>query len=201
MVTKFDNPVVAAKAWNMLFSLSDWATSLNSRRPTDQERFSWRQLWQQLSHGATYRRSKRHFVPSRLDSRDPKFQDHEVVLAAREFLDSWQRGRWALVAKYMPPVLRGSRTEGQLALHTRDLFEPLKIQAWRLLAVEFDQVSSAVVRTTVTVEGEARAAVFRMIYWLDDERVGVPEEQDGHWSLAVWAPATYFDGDDLALGS
>jgi len=32
---------------------------------------------------------------------------------------------------------------------------------------------------------------FRLVFWTHDGEVGIPGQDEGSWSLAVWAPRTF----------
>lgn len=62
-ITHFDNPVVATKAWNMLFAVADWATATIKARAPQPEEPSLSDTFEQL------RRNKR--IRDQLDSWRP----------------------------------------------------------------------------------------------------------------------------------
>lgn len=194
MVVRFDNVVVATKAWNMLFSVADWATATRKAAEPKPEPPSWRETWASLTRHATYTKYLREFVPSTLKPSDPGFASNEIVLLASEFLDAWSHRQWGIVAKFMPPILRRSESAGQLARRAKETFERYEVKDWTITAMTYHQASTAKVSVQATVAGQAAEMRLRLTFCATDGNVAIPGRDDGAWSLAVWAPHTYFEG-------
>lgn len=196
MVVNFDNVIVATKAWNMLFSVADWATATRKAAAPTKAQPTWRETWASLTHHAAYTTYQRGFVPSTIKPSDIGFASNEIVLLASQFLDAWSLGRWGIVAKFMPPILRRSETAGQSARRAKETFERYAVTNWTVTSMTYDQASTAKVSAHATVDGQAAEMRFRLIFCAIDGNVAIPGRDDGAWSLAVWAPHTYFDEPD-----
>lgn len=57
----------------------------------------------------------------------------------------------------------------------------------------YDQASTAAIAAKATINGQVTELHFRMVFWTADGNVGIPGQHAGAWSLAVWAPNTYFE--------
>lgn len=191
-VVNFDNVVVATKAWNMLFAVADWATATRKAAEPKASPPTWSDTWATLTRHAAYKKYEREFLPSTIHASDPGFTSNEIVVLASEFLDAWQHGRWGIVAKYTPPMLRGSQSDGQTARHARNTFEQHDLRDWSIESMTYDQASTAAIQARATVNGQETELGFRMVFWTMDGNVGIPGQDVGAWSLAVWAPHTYF---------
>lgn len=194
MVVRFDNVVVATKAWNMLFAVADWATATRKAAAPKEAQPTWRETWATLTRHAAYTRYEREFVPSTIKPSDASFASNDIVMLASDLLDAWTHRRWAIVAKFMPPTLRRSETDGQLARRAKETFERYDLKDWTITSMTYDQASTAKVSVHVTVDGEAAEMRFRLVFCAIDGNVAIPGPDDGAWSLAVWAPHTYFEG-------
>lgn len=191
-VVNFDNVIVATKAWNMLFAVADWATATrNAAEPKDSPP-TWSDTRATLTRHAAYKRYERDFVPAIIEASDAGFTPNEIVMLASEFLDAWKHGRWGIVAKFAPPTLRGSKSDGQAARQARDVFEQHDLQGWSIESVTYDRASAAAIRARATVKDQETELRFRMVFWTIQGNVGIPGHDTGAWSLAVWAPHTYF---------
>jgi hypothetical protein len=193
MVVRFDNVVVATKAWNLLFSVADWATATRKAAEPKAVPPSWRETWASLTRHAAYTRYRGEFVPSTIEPSDLGFASNEIVTLAAEFLEAWTHRRWAIVAKFMPPILRRSESDGQLARRAKETYERYDVKDWTITSMTYDQASTAKVSVQATVDGQAVEMRFRLIFCASDGNVAIPERDDGAWSLAVWAPHTYFE--------
>jgi len=191
-IVKFDNVVVATKAWNMLFAVADWATATTKAAKPKEPDPSWSDTWSRVKRNAEYKRHSKDFVASTLTPDDAEFGEVDVVRLAGEFLEAWQHGRWGLVARFTPPLLLGSKSEKQAARFSKDVFEQYNLTSFELTAVTFDQASSAEIRSLVTVSDTTSEIRFRLVLWTSDGNVGMPGDDDATWRLAVWAPHTFF---------
>lgn len=191
-VVNFDNAIVATKAWNMLFAVADWATATRKAAEPKDPTPTWGDTWATLKRHGAYKKYERDFVSSTIEASDAGFTTNEIVKLASEFLDAWQHGRWGIVAKFTPPALLGSKSDGQAARFARDVFEQHDLQQWEITSVTYDQASTAAIQARTTVAGSETPLRFQMVFWTGDGNVGIPGENDGSWTVAVWAPHTYF---------
>lgn len=192
MVVNFDNVVVATKSWNMLFAVADWATATRKAAAPPEPEPTWSDLWAFTDRHAKRKRAEERFIPTTLVMGEPSFADDDVVGRACEFLDAWEHGRWALVAEFMPQMLRRSMgSVGERARAAKDLFSPYELTSWEVEKVTRDVLGGADVRAAATVNGSVEVMKFRMILEDVDGNVGVTDE-DATWHVGIWAPRTYF---------
>jgi len=191
-VVKFDNVVVATKAWNMLFAVVDWAMATRKAADPKESPPTWSEVWATLTRQAAYKKYQRDFVPSTIEVSDPGFSSSEIVVLASQFLDAWEKGRWSIVARFKPPILRDSRSDGQAARDAKEIFDQYDLKDWSIESVTYDQAGAAAIQANAMVDGRMTGLQFRMVFWTGDANVGIPGQDEGAWSLAVWAPHTYF---------
>lgn len=191
-VVNFDNVIVATKAWNMLFAVADWATATRKAAEPKESPPTWSDTWATLTRHAAYKKYERDFVPSTIESSDSGFASDEIVMLASEFLEAWKHGQWGIVAKFTPPTLGRLRSDGQVARQARDAFAQHDLQHWSIESVTYDQASAATVLARATVRDQETVLRFRMVFWDVQANVAIPGRDAGAWSLAVWAPRTYF---------
>jgi len=196
-VVRFDNVIVATKAWNMLFAVADWATATQKAAETKEPDPTWGDLWSSLSRQASYKKYQRDFVSTTLPASAEGFASVEIVQLAAEFLEAWQFERWGLVAKFTPPMLLSTRSDGQSARQAKDTFAQHDLTSWTIQSVTHDQASTASIKAAAVVNGDEAMMHFRMVFWDLNDNVGIPGQDEGRWTLAVWAPHTYFEDPDL----
>lgn len=190
-VVNFDNVVVATKAWNMIFAVADWATATSKAAEPKITNPSIRDTWKSLSRNALYKKYQQEFVPSTIESCDSGFSSNEIVLLASEFLDAWEHGRWGIVARFKPPMLREFKSDGYNARDAKTTFEPYVQKDWSIKSITYDQPSSAEIIAYATVNDQMKELRFRVVFWTVDGIGAIPGREEGTWSLAVWAPDTY----------
>lgn len=192
-VTRFDNAVVATKAWNMLFAVSDWARATRKSTQPKKERPSWSDTWSTIRRYAAYKRYQEAFEPTSMTPTSTDFAESEVVAAASEFLVAWEHRRWGHVAGFEPPMLAGLGSDGERARFAKETFTDYVLDRWEIESIELEQASTADIKVTSTVNAEARGMKIRMILWTPDGKLAMPDEHGAKWRLAVWAPNAFFD--------
>lgn len=193
-IVTFNNVIVATKAWNMLFAVSDWTTAARKAAAPAEPKQSWGDTWSALKRQAAHKRYEKDFISSTVTTSDPGFERSEVVCRAIEFFDAWQRRRWGLVAAFTPPMLLASKSDGEAARFAKDVFGQHELTSWDIAAVKYDQPSTAEVCAAGTVNGKITEIRFRMALWTEAGNVALPTDDGAAWRLAVWAPHTFFDG-------
>lgn len=197
MVVNFDNPIVACKAWSMLFALNDWAVSMVKATKPIEPKPTWSDTWQTLKRlGESHRIRNDHNAVVRRVS-DAEFATIDCVREAQRFLEAWQRGQWARVAEFMPPQLRGKDwSGGRTAKAAKDTFERFNLTLYELTECSLDQAQAAGLTARVTVNGEQRTMKLPMVHYNSAGNLAVPSDNDTAWKLAVWAPHTFFNDED-----
>lgn len=191
-VVKFDNVIVATKAWNMLFAVADWAAATEKASKPRAPQPTWGTLVPKLRRHAAYRRHRDTFVPETIPASDERFSALAVIRSATDFLNAWQHKRWGLMAPFAPPAVVRSKSAGRAAARTRETFHRYELTAWELLQVRFDQASTAELKAAATVAGDEASMTFRMVRWTKNENLALPDEA-ATWHLAIWAPHTFFE--------
>lgn len=70
-IVRFDNVVVATKAWNMPFAVADWATATTKAAEPKKPEPSWGETWSTVKRHAAYKKYQRDFAATSIDSSDP----------------------------------------------------------------------------------------------------------------------------------
>jgi hypothetical protein len=156
MIVNYNNQIVATKAWNMLGAVADWATALQKAANPVAPKPSLKETWSSLTNLAAYRRYEKEFVTSTIEADQPGFADDDVVRIATEFLEAWKHGRWALVARFMPPILRASSSDGELAREAKNTFESYNLTDFEIASLTYDQASTAAISGVAEVNGERK---------------------------------------------
>ena len=191
-IVNFDNPIVATKAWNMLFAVADWAVAMQKAAKPQEAQPSLRATLSTLKRSAAYKKYQQEFETFTITPSDPGFENEDLVLHAEEFLSAWECGQWGLVARVIPAILRGTKSDGEAACFAKETFEQYEIKDWEILAVSSAMASTAEIDASVIVNGEKQQIRFRMILQTPDGTVAMPSDDGAAWRLAVWAPHTFF---------
>ena len=136
-ITRFDNVVVATKAWNMLFALVDWAAATRKARQPAAPKRTLRGVVRQMATNARMKRSMEAWTPSRLSVSDARFEDHKIHALTVEFLTGWRERNFGVLARF-PSRQFGKRetTLGQMAGELREVFEGFVLSESRVTELE-----------------------------------------------------------------
>ena len=136
-ITRFDNVVVATKAWNMLFAVVDWATATEKARPPEAPKPTLREIFQQMGDTARIKEMLDAWKPSRLSDSDAGFEDHEIYSLTVEFLNSWRARNFGTLARF-PTRQFGNQetTPGKMAGQLRQVFEGFVLSEFHVTDLE-----------------------------------------------------------------
>ena len=154
MITKFDNVVVATKAWNMLFALVDWAAATKKARQPEEPKLTLGDLGRQVSANVRMKRKIEAWAPSRLSVSDDCFEDHEIHALTVKFLTNWRERNFGVLACFpsRQPSERET-TQGQIAGRLRCDFEHFVLSEFRVTELENTAPAMWLSRGEATVNG------------------------------------------------
>ena len=154
MLVNYDNEVVASKAWNRLFAVTDWAESRKRAKAPPKERPSLRAT---LREHSAHRRKHRLIMesldgwePTAATSGDAAFQDDPVISVSREFLDAWRARNFGGMARLLSPLMAEdtvSKTAGDL----RQDYSDRRLDSYDLFTVAHTAPAVATVRARLLV--------------------------------------------------
>lgn len=189
-LVNFDNEVVAAKAWNRLFAVADWAEATEkSRTPTEPDP-TFRQV---LSEWSALRKKKiaiESWRPYEYEIVTDAHSNSEVVVTCAKFLDAWRHRRWGHVAEYFIWLGGAKPPRGQLAKQAKDLYSEFALANWRMIRARHTAAAVAFVEVELEVNGVAYGADLRWVRVGDDGTTRT-EWEDGSWQLSKYGPSHF----------
>ena len=137
MITRFDNVVVATKAWNMLLAVVDWATATRKARQPEAPNPTLRGVLRQMATTARMKKMLKAWKPSRLSVSDTRSEDHEIHALTVEFLTGWRERNFGALAHF-PSRQYGKRETmlGQMAGQLRGAFNGFVLSEFRVTELE-----------------------------------------------------------------
>ena len=136
-VTRFDNVVVATRAWNMLFAVADWATATENARQPKGPKPTLGETFQQIGANARTKKMLDTWKSSHLSDSDAGFEDHEIHSLTVKFLTSWRARNFGSLAHF-PTRQFGNQetTHGKIAGQLRDDFGGYILSDFRVTELE-----------------------------------------------------------------
>ena len=153
-ITRFDNVVVATKAWNMLFAVVDWATANGKTRQPEAPEATLREALRQMERNAKIKKFLGAWKSSCLSASDTGFEDHEIHALTVEFLTSWRKRNFGALTRF-PSRQFGETgsTLGQMAGRMREVFKGFTLSEFRVHELENTAPAIWVSRGEATVNG------------------------------------------------
>ena len=184
MLTNFDNDVVAAKAWNRLFAVGDWATSLQKQKDEPKPRPSWRELAGQIRESVEAKKALNQWRPWTAQRGDTAFDADEVVGLSRDFLAAWQARNFGRMAELMSPLV-ASETLGKTAGEVREAYHEKILNGFGLDRVDHQAAALAYVDLDMTIGPDRLRGRMRWTRCGPDG-VTVTPNRPGVWRLMTW---------------
>jgi hypothetical protein len=184
VLTNFDNDVVAAKAWNRLFAVADWATSLEKQKAEPKAHSSWRETWNQLRENAEAKKALDIWRASSAEQGDATFDSDEVVLQTRDFLAAWQDRNFGRMAEFMSPLV-AARTLGRTAGQVREEYSDKILTRFDLERVDHAAAALTYVDVALSLGPDRLLGRMRWTRSGPDGRTVTPN-RPGVWRLMSW---------------
>jgi hypothetical protein len=173
MLVNYDNIIVATKAWNRLFAVADWATSIENEKKPKEPEPSWGDIFRKTARSAAAKKALDEWRPKNVAANNPDFYDEDVCVRAKTYLDSWKRQNYGAMAALISPQLG----EG----------ESFQLDDYTLVAADFEASAVCEIEVELVIEGEQRDARMRWIREGADGMAATPNEP-GTWYLYLWGP-------------
>lgn len=193
-ITNFDNRIVAAKAWNRLFAVADWADARRKQSVPKKPERTWRELGRDLLENARVKSLLENWQPRVVSADSPNFADHPVHQAAREFLTAWQNKRYGLMIKVLPLEMHQAYGK-QLPREVRSLYQAYELQTFDITTLDFHAPSVCTVGVSLRVNGIDHDAHMRWMHQTESSSDPVIEPDEGIWRLMLWGPDTFLDNN------
>lgn len=189
-VVRFDDVIVATKAWNMLFAVADWATAtLESEKPEEPQP-TLRETLRQIRENQRVREQLDAWEPSRLALDDAGFEDLEIYQLTDQFFGAWKGRNFGHLTRFDDRFHSKGENRGQLAGEMRELFNAFELTDFAITDIENSAPVIWLARGTATVNDEHGSFECR---WLLQDIDGNPAlgKTSGEWRLVFCGPSIW----------
>lgn len=189
MLPNFDNPVIATKAWNLLFAVSDWADGEVARLTPKEDEPTLRETLRRYADFQALKTKSESFRPYQASgSNATELREYTAV---SDFLMAWERQRWGPVGGFFIRFGDQTRDVGKQAREARSIYEHHPLENWSITRVRRETSSLAFVEVDLVVGGVAHEAEIRLV--LCDEANGIELDPDaGRWFVAPYYPEAFW---------
>lgn len=193
MLTNFNNPVVATKAWNRLFAVADWALSRERQAIPPEPEPTWGDLIGQIAENGRVRKALDEWQAQTLTPKDADFENEPIFGIATEVLEAWKAKNYGKMAARLASLTRDN-TPGKSAGRVRDEYALSELEDFRITRLDFQAPVICEVDAELTIDGETKLGRMRWIRERDDGEPAVPGKQDnGKWRFMSWGPFALFN--------
>ena len=187
-ITRFDNVVVATKAWNMLFALVDWAEATTKSRQPEEPEPTFKELVQGMAKNAKIKAKLGEWESSRLSVVDAGFDAHELYVLTVEFLTAWRDQNFGALARFPSRDFQyQGLSPGQTAGQLRGLFESTTLSDFRVTELENTVAAIWLTRGEATVNDKSGTFECRWIIEENDGTSGYGSDT-AQWYLVFCDP-------------
>lgn len=189
-LVNFDNVVVAAKAWNRLFAVADWARARVKQAVPPEPQLKWRDVLSQVAETSRTKKALAAWQPSVITPDDKGFDSHPAKTAIATFLDAWASKRWALMAAALP-VPTQQQYGGRIGRHIKDMYELFELHGYRIERLELVAAAMCVCVARIELDTGEILSSSRWRYETQDGKDAVIPPDAGVWRLVTWDVGTF----------
>lgn len=196
----FDNEVVATKAWNRLFAVTDWADARERQaKPVE----STPTLRESLTRWKTVQDQKaklEEWHPHQYEPGASTDNPSEVATTCADFLLRWQKKQWAPAGAHFMELGSSRSSVGKLAIEAKDLYQTLDLTAWTILGVRHIAAAVAHVDVELLVNGDTYRTDLRWVR-VDEAGGTATEWEPGRWMLSMYGPSHFLKPETVVTRS
>ncbi len=194
-IINYDNPVVATKAWNMLFAVADWAqVVLNPPKPKKPQP-TWTELGQQLATTARRKKALEEWTPSEEGVSLDAAEDGTALAACVAYADAWKHRRFDLLGQ-MFLTFGDKRPVSDGAQEARSLYADNPLMDYELLRVRRPGACIALIDAKLLVNGVWHETQLRWLYVEPETGSMSFPGEPGAWMIAPHGPAVFLRPHD-----
>jgi hypothetical protein len=191
MLTNFDNRIVATKAWNRLFAVTDWAAGHEKKTAPTEPKPSWADVLKQVAENDKTKKAIAGWRPRTL-TEPTDFTNEPLYAIACGFLNAWKARNYGEMAACLAWLTRGD-TQRKTAGLVRDHYSHVELEDFRITKLDFQGPVICEIEADLVWNGNAKAGRLRWIREDDQGEPAVLDHPRGEWRLMSWGPHAMVD--------
>ena len=188
----YHDPVIAAKAWNLLFSVAEWAASVVRADRLDAKSQHWpkpvtfNSFFSSVQDYFTVERPRRKFTPVELTPDSENFYDHPVALRFMEFIKVWENGHWGKILGFTNREF-DFWLDGKREAKIKEYFTERQLSTFELTRISLLRYRSARARGIATIQGKKVPLNFTLEFTNQDgdSHPSIPDSEC-EWYIFTW---------------
>lgn len=183
-IINYDNIIVATKAWNLLFSVLDWAKAKEQADKPQDPGLSIDEFVKREAHRERGDKIRADYAPYSLKSNDEEFNIHIAAIACMQFLDYWLKNNYGGMSKYLTNLFKSD--SNNLPKKIREEYQDYTLDSYEMLELESTAPVLVTIRLKLVINGVAKDTELKWIYETDDGVATLPQQGGGEWHLRLW---------------
>jgi hypothetical protein len=195
MATDYDNPVVASKAWCMLFAVADWTEAKTkkqelSEKPADIIE-SIRRLVDSKRQQPEFESKVKDWHPHEVRLEDPLSQDADFVESCERFFEAWCSRRYDIVGSFFPNYL--GKKSSALAGEASAIYAEHPISSFEI--IELNRSAPAIGEALVRITSSNKCWTASIRLTRLNGKTPAADWEYGEWKVMQYAVKPFQDVD------
>ena len=189
-IVKFNNVIVATKAWNMLFVIVDWAEATKRASMPAPRNPTLRETLQQLAENRRVKRELGAWRRTCHTRADDGFQKHELFHLTSTFLEAWRNSNFGALAALASRRIAKQKSKSRLAGELREDFEFCNLTEFEIDELEHRAPAIWLTRGTAVMNGSRGTFECRWLLEDADGKSGFGADAT-EWRLVFCDPSVW----------
>lgn len=198
-IVDFDNIIVATKAWNLLFSVLDWAKAKEQAAKPKEPGMSLDEFARREAHREEGDKIMAKYTTYTLKPSSRDFDTHEAVIACKQFLECWLKNNYGGMSEYLPNLFASYGKSAPKKV--REEYADYKLDSYELIEMESTAPVLATFRVNLSINGVFENTELKWMYEAEDGLATLPEQGGGEWHFQFWGTLHFIKNSQKATDS
>jgi hypothetical protein len=186
VLLRFNNDVVASKAWNRLFAVTDWAASREKQVVIPEPEPSWRELLARAKENQEMKEALDAWEPRVLNEEDSGFTNHPLNAGTVDYLAAWRSRNYGKMAELLASIVT-EQSHQKTAGIVREQYEGFPLDSFLIRKISLPSPVAVSVEADLTIAGRTSRGTLSWIHETSRGDMTLPNRA-GQWRLLLWGP-------------
>lgn len=186
----YDNAVVATKAWNRLFAVSDWARVVLDPPKPKEPPPTWRELGEKAAANRRQEKILEAWSASEYDVDTSDIAPGSALAACIDFMEAWKAKRYDKMGQLFP-TFGSVPSIGEGAKTARWLYEEFPLSDYKLAKVRNTAAAVTLIDARLLIGDTWRDVELKWVHMEKPSATPTPTGEPGDWTLCPHGPTTF----------
>ncbi len=190
-VLNFDNIVVATKAWNMLFTVMDWATAKTKAETPKPPETSLKEVFHQIIENGKDKKLLEAWSPYVLRKGEPGFEADAAFVACTDYLEAWKNKNYGRMSQYLSGLIISNHGNAMPKI-VREDYAAYSLESFDIVALNHTTAAASEIEVRVKIEDrDEQTVMLRWVYEGKEGQVTMLPNGNGEWRFMNWGVFTF----------